>query len=68
MLSGGHIAILVVAMLLLFGGKKIPELMGGIGKGMKDFKKAIKEDEAISEEPVKEAPKAIINKKEAPKE
>lgn len=68
MLSGGHIAILVVAMLLLFGGKKIPELMGGIGKGMKDFKKAIKEDDAISEEPLKETPKAIINKKEAPKE
>ena len=67
MLSGGHIAILVVAMLLLFGGKKIPELMGGIGKGMKDFKKAIKEDSA-TEEPLKEPPKAIINKKEAPKE
>jgi sec-independent protein translocase protein TatA len=67
MLSGGHIAILVVAMLLLFGGKKIPELMGGIGKGMKDFKKAIKEDSA-TEEPLKETPKAIINKKEAPKE
>ena len=67
-ISGGHILILVVAMLLLFGGKKIPELMGGIGKGMKDFKKAIKEDEVISEEPQKETPKAIINKKEAPKE
>ena len=67
-ISGAHIAILVIAMLLLFGGKKIPELMGGIGKGMKDFKKAIKEDDAISEEPLKETPKAIINKKEAPKE
>jgi sec-independent protein translocase protein TatA len=67
-ISGGHILILVVAMLLLFGGKKIPELMGGIGKGMKDFKKAIKDDDAISEEPLKETPKAIINKKEAPKE
>ena len=48
-----HIIILVLAMLLMFGGKKIPELMGGIGKGMKEFKKAIKEDD----EPVKEAPK-----------
>ena len=67
-ISGAHIAILVIAMLLLFGGKKIPELMGGIGKGMKDFKKAIKEDDNIAEEPLKETPKAIINKKEAPKE
>ena len=67
-ISAGHILILVVAMLLLFGGKKIPELMGGIGKGMKDFKKAIKEDDTISEEPLKETPKAIINKKEVPKE
>ena len=55
-----HIILLVIAMLLMFGGKKIPELMGGIGKGMKEFKKAIKEDE----EPVKEAPKETP--KEAP--
>ena len=39
------IAILVVA-LLLFGGKKIPELMKGLGKGMKEFKDASKPDEA----------------------
>ena len=39
------IAILVVA-LLLFGGKKIPELMKGLGKGVKEFKEASgKEDE-----------------------
>lgn len=38
------IAILVVA-LLLFGGKKIPELMKGLGKGVKEFKDASKPDE-----------------------
>ncbi len=38
------IAILVVA-LLLFGGKKIPELMKGLGKGMKEFKNASKPEE-----------------------
>ena len=38
------IAILVVA-LLLFGGKKIPELMKGFGSGIKEFKKGLKEDE-----------------------
>ena len=37
------IAILAVA-LLLFGGKKIPELMRGLGKGIKEFKNASKED------------------------
>lgn len=41
------IAILVVA-LLLFGGKKIPELMKGLGKGMKEFKDASKPEEANS--------------------
>lgn len=41
------IAILVVA-LLLFGGKKIPELMKGLGKGMKEFKEASKPEEVTS--------------------
>ena len=53
-ISGAHIIIVVVALLLLFGGKKIPELMSGIGKGMKDFKKAIKDDDETSP---KESPK-----------
>lgn len=45
------IAILVVA-LLLFGGKKIPELMKGLGKGIKEFKDASSkpEDKAGAEE------------------
>lgn len=44
-ISPGHILVLLLVAVFLFGGKKIPELMGGIGKGMKEFKKAIKEDE-----------------------
>ncbi len=35
-----EIIIILVIVLLLFGGKKIPELMRGLGKGMKDFKDA----------------------------
>ena len=35
-----EIILIVLALLLLFGGKKIPELMKGLGKGMKEFKKA----------------------------
>ena len=72
-ISGGHILIVVIALLLLFGGKKIPELMGGIGKGMKDFKKAIKEDDEPSANISKESPKddnklIVDNKKEPLKE
>jgi len=37
-----EIIILVVLILLLFGGKKIPELMKGIGKGIKSFKDGVK--------------------------
>ena len=33
-----EIVLIVVALLLLFGGKKIPELMRGLGRGMKEFK------------------------------
>jgi len=44
-----QIVLIVVIVVLLFGGKKIPELMKGIGQGMKDFKKAIKEEEPNTE-------------------
>lgn len=37
----GEIVIIVLVILLLFGGKKIPELMKGIGKGVKSFKDGI---------------------------
>ena len=35
-----HLIIILVVLLFLFGGKKIPELMRGLGKGMKEFKDA----------------------------
>ncbi|WP_297085518.1 twin-arginine translocase TatA/TatE family subunit [uncultured Draconibacterium sp.] len=41
-----EIIIILIIVLLLFGGRKIPELMKGLGKGMKEFKNATKEDEA----------------------
>lgn len=37
-----QIVLIVLVVLLLFGGKKIPELMKGLGKGMKEFKDATK--------------------------
>ena len=39
-----EIILILVIVLLLFGGKKIPELMKGLGKGMKEFKDASKGD------------------------
>ena len=40
-----QITLIVVAVLLLFGGKKIPELMRGLGSGIKEFKDATKEED-----------------------
>jgi sec-independent protein translocase protein TatA len=40
-----QIVLIVVIVLLMFGGRKIPELMRGLGSGIKEFKEASKEDE-----------------------
>jgi len=40
LLEPAHIILILLVLLLLFGGKKIPELMKGLGKGMKEFKDA----------------------------
>jgi sec-independent protein translocase protein TatA len=39
-----QVIIIIVVVLLLFGGRKIPELMKGLGSGIKEFKNASKED------------------------
>ena len=44
-LGTGEIIIIVFAILLLFGGKRIPELMKGLGKGVKSFKDGMKDIE-----------------------
>ncbi|WP_424004011.1 twin-arginine translocase TatA/TatE family subunit [Maribacter sp. IgM3_T14_3] len=44
-----QIVVVVLVVLLLFGGKKIPELMRGLGSGIKEFKDASKEDEKLEE-------------------
>ena len=48
-LGGPEIILIVLALLLLFGGKKIPELMKGLGKGIKEFKDASKNEDPKSE-------------------
>ncbi len=44
-LGAGEIIIIALIILLLFGGKKIPELMRGLGKGVKSFKQGMSEVE-----------------------
>ena len=48
-LGAGEIIIIALVVLLLFGGKKIPELMKGLGKGVKSFKDGVNgvEDESV---------------------
>ena len=49
MSSGTEWIIIGLAILLLFGGRKIPELMKGLGGGIKEFKKATKDEDPKSE-------------------
>ncbi len=45
-----QIILIVLVVLLLFGGRKIPELMRGLGQGMKEFKKATSDDKEAEDE------------------
>ena len=45
MVGPWQIGIIVVVVILLFGGKKIPELMKGVGQGINEFKKGLNSDE-----------------------
>ncbi|RKV27320.1 twin-arginine translocase TatA/TatE family subunit [Helicobacter pylori] len=51
-----HWVIVLLVIVLLFGAKKIPELAKGLGSGIKNFKKAVKDDE---EEEAKNEPKTL---------
>jgi sec-independent protein translocase protein TatA len=59
-LGATEILLILVVVVLLFGGRKIPELMKGIGQGMKEFKKASRvedDSEKTSAEPKSEEKK-----------
>ena len=50
MIGGPQIILIIAVVLLLFGGRKIPELMKGLGSGIKEFKNATKEGEQSAKE------------------
>lgn len=60
--GGSEWLIILVIVLVVFGGKKIPELMGGLGKGIKSFKRAMNEPDAIDVTPDKPGEIADENK------
>ena len=63
-----ELLIVLAIVVLLFGAKKIPDRAKGMGRGIKDFKKAIKEDEEEPKEIAKndtEAPEAKIEEKKS---
>ncbi len=55
MIGPWQVVVIVFALVLLFGGKKIPELMKGLGQGMKEFKKATDTDEKEKDTDEKES-------------
>lgn len=57
--GGGELILLVFVVLLLFGGRKIPELMRGVGKGIKEFNNAKATIETEIKEGMKEGKKKI---------
>ena len=53
----GELLLIILAILLIFGGKKIPELMRGMGKGVKEFKDAMNEPTGEKKEEKKDEEK-----------
>lgn len=60
-ISWQHILIVALILLLLFGGKKIPELMKGLGSGIKEFKDAVKEEDKKKDPPTPTSTSSTTN-------
>lgn len=56
-----ELLLILIVLLILFGGKRLPELARGLGSGIREFKRALKEDESSSQN---EKPKEIEQKSE----
>ena len=66
--GGMEWVLIALVVLLLFGGKKIPELAKGLGSGIKNFKNAVKEDEKKEDEVATSEKSEEIEKKAETKE
>ncbi|MBQ6956666.1 MAG: twin-arginine translocase TatA/TatE family subunit [Bacteroidales bacterium] len=64
MIGGQEIIIILIIVLVLFGGKKIPELMRGLGKGVKEYKNAVSNIESEIKEVPDDKPGDKGNKNE----
>ena len=71
--GGWEVVMILAAVLILFGAKKVPELMGGLGKGIKEFKKATRDvtdelNSAMDEQPPapKKLPPATVSNETQP--
>lgn len=54
--GGSEWLVIFLIVMVVFGGKKIPEMMEGLGKGIRTFKSALNEPEALAEVPVDRRP------------
>ncbi len=59
--GGPELIVIVLVLVLLFGGRKIPELMKGLGQGMKEFKKARNEDSSDKKSNDKDGKETVDN-------
>ncbi|MCH1429996.1 MAG: twin-arginine translocase TatA/TatE family subunit [Chlamydiales bacterium] len=67
MIGGWEIILTLLVVLLLFGGKKLPELAKSLGQGIREFKKASREVEKEFQSPSEEDSKDIIEGKNSSK-
>lgn len=61
LLAPQHLILILIIVLLMFGGKKIPELMRGLGKGIREFKDAKDNVKREIEDQIKEEPSSKSN-------
>lgn len=64
LLQPTHLLIILVIILIVFGAGKLPEVGGGLGKSIKEFRNGVR-DASASDDPVTEAPKSISDAKPA---
>jgi len=64
--GGFELVLILMVVLLLFGGKKIPELAKGLGQGIKNFKKSVKDDDEVASSENVETPKKVETADETP--